>query len=755
MATYSLPTGHQYLEARLVWDYTQDYNNNTSTIKAHVEARRTSSYMSTMDLSNPNMEIIIDGEYFNSNGNYNFGAHAVWEWFWIGGEATKTVWHNNDGTRSLNISTWHNTSITNFGNIWKTQSVTLAVIPRASTISSGTDWVVGHNTGININRRSADYYHSVLIDIGDGTTWQNFAVRYGVGSYVGTNFSQIEQRAMMDYLISKGNPWQVQSRIRLETYSASGYQVGSTTSITGTIWRPAESSVASQTPIELALTGVPYSLSGVNSSVWITHSVRLYSSSFSKTVTLSNGASPNGNIALMQGEIDSIYALYTSQSYAPFNIEVTTLLAGKQLGSKKTLTAGGGRLDFNSASVAPTFSGTPTYTDTNTAITAVTTNNQHIVQNKSNLKITIPASSATSKYGATLVTYAVSVNGVEKTAAYSSSTVVVDFGTVNVGTNTTAQVSVIDSRGVRTTKTITITVFPYSNPTVIGSAARANGFDSNTTLSASGTLSSVNAKNGLTFTRYRYKLTTTGTWGSWISLTPTVTNGTFTTNAPVVSLDNSLTYNLEFNVTDKFDGTSTASVYLDMGKPIMFVDKAHKSVGIGKFPIYNNSLETAGDVYVGGSEYVTGNLSVTGTGGNVYTTSKKPTPAEIGAASSSHTHTLASLGAEAAIVYGSNTNGNYMKFADGTLICYGSSLKTASWTDTAYGGIWKDAYAFAVTFPMSFIANPTTVLGTGESAILELASKSKTGASFTIVKGTRIEGFDLYIHWEAIGRWKA
>lgn len=739
---YPLPTGHGSLESRVVWDYTQNQINNTSTLTAHVEARRTSSYMATTDLANPNMEIIIDGETFNFNGNYSFSAHPVWEWFWIGGEATKTVWHSADGTKSLNISTWHNTSVANFGNIWKTQSVTLNTIPRASTISSGTDWVVGHNADIYINRKSTDFYHSVFLDIGLSGAWQNFSVRHGVGGYLNTNFTQTEQQAMMDYFIVKGNIWSAQSRIRIETYNSGGSQIGSTTEIVGTIWRPAESAIASQSSLELALAGVPYTLSGVNGSKWITHSLKLYSGTFNKTITLANGASATGNITLVQANLDAIYALYTTQAYAPFNIEVTTLLAGKQLGAKKTVTTGDGTLAFKSTAIAPTFTGVPTYADTNATITAITTNNQHIVQNKSNLKVTIPAASSTAKYGATLVTYAVLVNGVEKTTPYLATAVVIDFGLVNVGTNTTVQVSVIDSRGARTSKTVAVTVFPYSNPTIVGSAARANGFDNNTTITALGTLASVNAKNALASVQYRYKLTTTGTWGGYVALTPTIVSGTYTTNTPIVSLDNSLTYNLEFIVTDRFGGTATATVFLDTGKPIMFVDKAHKSVGIGKFPTNNNSFE------------VEGNLFITGTGGNAYHTGKKPTPAEIGAAATSHTHTLASLGAEGAIVHGSNTNGKYIKYADGTLICYGATLKTASWTDTTYGNIWKDYYPFAITFPMNFVANPV-VLGTGESALLELASKSTTGASFTIVKGIKIEGFDLTIHWEAIGRWKA
>ena len=738
---FSLPTGHASLEARVVWGYTQDTNNNTSTITAHVEARRTSSYMTTTDLANPNMEITIDGETFNFNGNYSFSAHPVWEWFWIGGTATKKVWHSADGTKSLNISTWHNTSVANFGNIWKTQSVTLNTIPRASTISSGTDWVVGHEADIYINRKSTDFYHSVFLDIGLSGVWQNFSVRYGVGGYLNTNFTQTEQQAMMDYFIVKGNIWSAQSRIRIETYNSGGSQIGSTTEIVGTIWRPAESAIASQSSLELALAGVPYTLSGVNGSKWITHSLKLYSGTFSKTITLANGASATGNITLVQANLDAIYALYTTQAYAPFNIEVTTLLAGKQLGAKKTVTTGDGTLAFNTTAIAPTFAGVPTYADTNTAITAITTNNQHIVQNKSNLKVTIPASSSTAKYGATLATYAVSVNGIEKTVAYSALAVVVDFGLVNVASNTTAQVAVVDSRGSRTSKSIQITVFPYSTPTITGSAARANGFDNNTTLSALGALASVNAKNTLSSVQYRYKLTSIGTWGSYIALTPTVTTGTYTTNSPVVVLDNGLTYNLEFKVTDGFGGTATAAVFLDTGKPIMFVDKAHKSVGIGKFPTNNNSLE------------VEGNLFITGTGGNAYHTGKKPTPAEIGAAATSHTHTPASLGAEPAIVSGSNANGGYIKFADGTMVCYGTTSHTAQIT-TPYNSMYYDSTKRAITFPVSFYSQASVSAG-GYDCFVISTGAGTTGANYWIYRVSSNTDFPIKIQWTAWGRWKA
>lgn len=748
---YALPTGHQYLEARLVWDYTQDFNNNTSTIFAHVEARRTSSYMTTTDLSNPVMEIGIDGEKVNTNGNYNFGAHAVWEWFWIGSEVSKTVWHSNDGTRSLNITTWNSTSVSNLGSLYKYQSVTLNTIPRASTVSSGNSWVVGHEADIYINRRSTDFYHSVLIDIGINGVWQNFAVRYGVGSYIVTNFTQTEQQAMMDYFIAKGNPWEVKSRIRIETWNASGNQVGSTTESIGTIWRPSESSVSSHASLELATSGVPYTLSGVNSSKWITHSIKLYSSTFNKTISLDNGASTTGFITLTQANIDSIYALYTTQPYAVFNIEVTTMIAGKQLGDKNVV-ASNGVLTFNTSEIAPNFTVTPTYLDANSTIVAITGDNQHIVQNKSSLRIAIPATTGVAKYGATASLYSVVVNGVELTSPYTASATVFEFGTINVDANTSAQVSVIDSRGIRTTKTIQITIIPYSKPTIIGSALRNNGFDNSTTISATGSISSVNVKNAVTTITYRSKLSTSETWGSNQSMTQTTTNLVFTTNSPVVSFDNTLTYNIEITVTDKLGGTDTAVIFLEAGRPIIFIDKRHKSLGVGMFPTHDNSLEVAGDSYVNGSEYVIGNLSVTGTGGNVYTTSKKPTPDEIGASATSHTHTPASIGAEVAIIHGSNANGTYMKYDDGTLICHGNQFLTSNASSVSDSGMFYDPNQRIITFPTAFYSAPEVIMSGYDCMTIPL-TPTKTNINYWIYRTWSGEG-TFGARWTAKGRWK-
>ena len=743
MATYPLPTGHQYIEARVNWSHTQNISANTSTVTAYVEARRTSSYMTTMDGYSPKLTFWIDGQERIQYASYNFGNHAVNTWFSIGSSVSATVGHSNDGTKSLNIATLYDTTVSNFGNLSKVQSVALATIPRASIAKGGWNWNAGADTVVSIERKSADYHHTVFFDVGFNNTYIGVAARSNVGTSVSSGFNQAEQALIAQKIVDYGNPPSIQSRIRVVTYNSSNVQIGSEFQYGGLVNRPSETTISSLSSLEMTTNGVPYTLSGIHNSSWITHSLKLFSNSFNKTITLDNGANATGNISLTQANIDAIYGLYTTQTYAPFNIEITTFLAGVQLGSKKTMVNGDGMLTFNYTAIAPNFNVTPAYSDVNTTITAITGNNQHIVQNKSNLRISIPATTGVPKYGATATTYAVAVNGVEKTATYSTSAVIIDFGLVNVGVDTTAQVSVIDSRGARTTKSVNITVIAYSNPTIIGFGIRTNGFDSETTIYASGEFSSANSKNSIIDTKYRYKDITTGTWGSYVSLTSTPSGATYTTNAQVVSLDNTMAFNLEFSTTDRFGGTTTSTVFLDTGRPIMFVDKAKKSVGIGKFPTNSGSFETAGNSYVGGDGFISGNLTVTGAGGNVYTTSNKPTPA--------------SLGAEEVTVTGSNANGYYIKYADGTMICYGRKA-LGSLAITAPWGSWQISPAQSVTYPVAFVGTPASVSVNMENTTGDIGVWGNTLSTTTSFTGYFIRGttgtFSCTIAWMAIGRWK-
>ena len=155
------------------------------------------------------------------------------------------------------------------------------------------------------------------------------------------------------------------------------------------------------------------------------------------------------------------------------------------------------------------------YADTNTTVTAITGNNQHIVQNKSNLKITY--TSATAQNSATITSYSFTLNGVTKTSTSASGTI--DFGTVNSASNLTLTATVTDSRGNKTSATKSITMLAYSNPTATVTLNRLNNYEDETYLTVDGSIASVNSKNKMTI-QYRYKVSG-GSYNSFTTISIT------------------------------------------------------------------------------------------------------------------------------------------------------------------------------------------------------------------------------------------
>lgn len=99
---------------------------------------------------------------------------------------------------------------------------------------------------------------------------------------------------------------------------------------------------------------------------------------------------------------------------------------------------------------------------------------------------------------------------------------------------------------------------------------------------------------------------------------------------------------------------------------------------------------------------------------------------------------------------GSNDNGDYVKFSDGTLICYG--------TNNGVDGSYRQ-----ITFPVSFLANPkvnvnTIVFDNNYVHLAQVYNINTTGCRVSVrytgssggTWGTGSNEFD----WIAIGKWK-
>ena len=256
---------------------------------------------------------------------------------------------------------------------------------------------------------------------------------------------------------------------------------------------------------------------------------------------------------------------------------IRTVLAGQTYYSNMSAT-------MTIVNANPTITGA-TYKDNNATTTAITLNDQIIIQNQSQLLFNF--SSLTALKSATLSSIAVTINAVTKSMSLSGtskSNTSLAFGQLNVSSNINASITLTDSRGNTTTITVAITVQAWSLPTAIITCARKNNYYSDTDLTVDADFSSIGGKNSITITYY-YKLTSSSSW---------TTGGTMQDGATVtMNLDNTQEWNVKVTITDLF-GTTTYQLSVDKGIPIIFFDRQLRSVGFNCFPTQEESVEASG-----------------------------------------------------------------------------------------------------------------------------------------------------------------
>lgn len=232
-------------------------------------------------------------------------------------------------------------------------------------------------------------------------------------------------------------------------------------------------------------------------------------------------------------------------------------------------------------------------------------------------------------------------------------------------------------------------------------------------------------------TNVKVEYRTSGSTGAYTLGNNTVVTNSFDASIQIgTAFAIETAYEIRLTVTDSF---STAVVTTNT------VGAVVKPFSIGSDGIGAGKIWTQGALDVLGDSYLTGNVTVTGTEGNVYHTGKKPT--------------LAEIGAEAAIVSGSNANGGYIKFADGTMVCYGTTSHTAQIT-TPYNSMYYDSTQRAITFPVSFYSQASVSAG-GYDCFVVSTGAGTTGATYWIYRVSSNTDFPIKIQWTAWGRWKA
>lgn len=229
--------------------------------------------------------------------------------------------------------------------------------------------------------------------------------------------------------------------------------------------------------------------------------------------------------------------------------------------------------------------GSSSYEDINATTTAITEDNQELIQGYSLLQFTFTNLRALK--GATLSKISVSVNSVVVESMLSGSLVaskVVTFGVVDSSSDQVAKVTLIDSRGNKATKDINISMVPYKSPTAIIDCYREDNYKASTYLKVRSDYSSLNDHNSLTLT---YQTKEDG--GSYSSETVIADDTSYT-----ISLSIAKAWTVKVNVSDLLSSTSYV-VSIGEGTPLIFFDRLKKSIGFKCFPKYTESLEAYGE----------------------------------------------------------------------------------------------------------------------------------------------------------------
>lgn len=337
---------------------------------------------------------------------------------------------------------------------------------------------------------------------------------------------------------------------------------------------------------------------------------------------------------------------------------------------------------------------TLTYSDTNSTTVAITGDNQRIIQNKSILTAVI--GSSTAKKGATIKTYSTTINGV--TVAGNGTK---NMGVVNLSQNGTLTTTVTDSRGFKTSTSVTVTIDAWQNPSAIVTLYRINNFETSSRLKVDGSFSSLNGQNTLNC-EYATKRADQSTWSNWT----TIANRTLET----INLDNLYEWTVKVRIKDRLSDYIEYFATIGKGIPIMFIDTDKRSVGFNCFPTGSETVE------VNGSPIVES---------------------------------------------GSNSNGNYVKFYDGTMICWNYEEVTDQAINSQYGTTSLYIGNRQITYPVAFVSKPVltcSIFKWGTSGSWASTSDSTTPLTKGMLRGydfySRPTGENCQIGWHAIGKWK-
>lgn len=386
------------------------------------------------------------------------------------------------------------------------------------------------------------------------------------------------------------------------------------------------------------------------------------------------------------------------------------------------------------------------------------------VQNQSKAKVT---STGTGKYSATISTYSVSVAGI---GTYTGS--VITSATLQNSGSVRVTLTVTDSRGLKGSTYQDIDVVAYSPPQLpTFNASRSESTPSDILANFDASISPINNQNHKYF-RIRSKASD----GSWVVETESSETYVFSGTQTIVS-DPDKSYEIEFFFQDSFTSI-TRTVQVGTAFTLMDFNASGKGIAIGKVS-ESDSFEIAMDLkvmllegtesrmslinstkecrlfyrdidnnfgfYIQNDDGIETRLRWTGTNWNF----------ESGETPTVNTNPIWHAGNSNVIEdSGSNENGNYVKFSDGTQICWNRVSFQA--TFTSWGNLYSYDYKTKIPFPADFIERPrVSVTNSATSAaMIAVTTADTTGTTQITLVRPNVSNGTYYVDYIAVGRWK-
>lgn len=530
-----------YITTKVNWSSKSNGSTaNTSTVTISVIASKSSSSTAST-YGSQTTSCTVDGTKQSNTSSFTLAPGKSVTLL----SKTYTVKHNNNGTKSCVISVDVGGNIIYFNG---SKTVTLDTIPRYAT--SVQSLAGKTETSISMNWSSDNTIDYIWYSTNNGSSWTGVNVTDGKSG----------------------------------TYTITGLKANTAYNIKTRVRRKDNQLTTDSSALAVTTYNYPYANSTPNFTIGNKFTIGLYNP-LNRSVTVNilgadnsqctNDTTTGTSITGYNGTavVNKFYASIPNAKSGTYKVKVT-------YGSNVSTTTGG-TYSINTNLCTPTI-GTVTYQDTNTTTTGITGNNQQIISQQSKVQFT--ASNLTVLNSATIKTCKLSLNGNSYNMTISGSTASVNNIVIDSGIDIPATVTLTDSRGLTTTKSITITMLDWVLPTAIISCQRQSNYYDETDINVNADYSSIDGKNTITITA-KYKMVTASKYSDPVPLQDGVTS--------VLSLNNKYEWNVQVELKDLF-GTTTYNLTVGIGLPIIYFDRLLRSVGINCFPKDEGSIESNG-----------------------------------------------------------------------------------------------------------------------------------------------------------------